>query len=43
MQLLGTIVMSEETYSVALVQEEGNPQKTAVKKDEIFFGTSTKP
>ncbi len=36
MQLLGTIVMSDDKYSVALVQEEGS-QKTAVKKDESFF------
>lgn len=35
-QLLGTIVMSDEKYSVALVQEEGS-QKTAVKKEDSFF------
>ncbi len=37
-QLLGTIVMSDEKYSVALVAEDGSPQKVAVKKDEGFLG-----
>lgn len=36
LQLLGTIVMTDDKYSVALLQEEGNPVKTAVKKDELF-------
>jgi len=36
-QLLGTIVMTDERFSVALVQEDGNPLKLGVKKDEIFF------
>ncbi|MBY0372119.1 hypothetical protein K2X33_15665 [bacterium] len=36
-QLLGTIVMTDDKFSVALVQEDGNAQKTAVKKDELFF------
>jgi general secretion pathway protein C len=36
-QLLGTIVMSDDKYSVALVQEEGSPLKVGVKKDERFF------
>jgi len=35
--LLGTIVMSDDKLSVALVQEEGNTAKTAVKKDDVFF------
>ncbi|MCB0417214.1 MAG: hypothetical protein H6617_02350 [Bdellovibrionaceae bacterium] len=35
--LLGTIVMKSEEYSVALVQEGGNPESVAVKKDETFF------
>jgi type II secretory pathway component PulC len=35
-QLLGTIVMSDDKYSVALVQEEGSPLKVGVKKDESF-------
>lgn len=37
-QLLGTIVMTDDKYSVALVQEDNNPQKIGVKKDEYFFG-----
>lgn len=36
-QLLGTIVMNDDKFSVALLQEDGNPQKIAVKKDEGFF------
>ncbi len=36
-QLLGTIVMNDENLSVALLQEEGNATKIAVKKDESFF------
>ncbi len=36
-QLLGTIVMNDEALSVALLQEEGNATKIAVKKDEAFF------
>jgi len=35
--LLGTIVMNDDWLSVALVQEEGNPLKIGVKKDEFFF------
>ncbi len=37
LMLLGTIVMNDERFSVALVQEEGNPTKHAVKKDEFFL------
>lgn len=37
LQLLGTIVMNDEAHSVALIQEEGNPLKLAVKKDETFL------
>jgi general secretion pathway protein C len=37
-QILGTIVMSDERYSVALIQEEGAAQKTAVRKDDFFSG-----
>lgn len=33
--ILGTIVMSDEKFSVALLQEEGG-QKFGVKKDEVF-------
>ncbi len=36
-ELLGTIVMSDERYSTALVQEQGSLSKIAVKKDEWFF------
>ncbi|MBI1861019.1 MAG: PDZ domain-containing protein [Deltaproteobacteria bacterium] len=35
--LHGTIVTSSDTFSVALVQEEGKADKLAVKKDDIFF------
>jgi len=35
--LHGTIVMGDDKLSVALVQEEGNPQKLGVRKDETFF------
>lgn len=35
--LLGTIVMGDERYSTALVQEDGNAQKIGVKKGERFF------
>jgi len=34
--LLGTIVMNDEGLSVALIQEEGNATKFAVKKEESF-------
>lgn len=36
LQLLGTIVMSEEKFSVALVQEEGAPAKEAVRQGDNF-------
>jgi general secretion pathway protein C len=36
-QLLGTIVMNDENFSVALLQEDGNPTKIGVKKDDVFF------
>lgn len=35
--LLGTIVMGDDTHSVALIQEEGGSQKIGVKKGESFF------
>jgi len=35
--LLGTIVMNDESLSVALVENQGTSQKQAVKKDELFF------
>lgn len=35
--LLGTIVMNEDRFSVALLQEEGNVTKIAVRKDDFFF------
>ena len=35
-KLLGTIVMTNEDLSVALIEEEGKGAKTAVKKDELF-------
>ena len=35
--LLGTIVMNDESLSVALVENQGSNQKQAVKKDELFF------
>lgn len=37
MQLLGTLVTSDDRFSVALLQEEGSPNKTAVRKDDVFF------
>ena len=37
MQLLGTIVMNDDKYSVALIQDEGGKDKIAVKKDDVFF------
>jgi general secretion pathway protein C len=36
LKLLGTIVMTNEDLSVALIEEEGKPNKFAVKKDEAF-------
>lgn len=39
--LLGTIVMRDDRYSVALVQEGGNAQSVAVKKDDSFFNKYT--
>lgn len=36
LKLLGTIVMTNEDLSVALLEEEGSPAKIAVKKDEVF-------
>ncbi len=36
LKLLGTIVMTNEDLSVALLEEEGRPTKFAVKKDEVF-------
>jgi type II secretion system protein C len=35
-QLLGTIVMNDEQLSVALLQDDNNPVKMAVRKDEAF-------
>lgn len=35
--LLGTIVMSDESLSVALIENPSSNQKLAVKKDELFF------
>lgn len=35
-KLLGTIVMTNDDLSVALIEEEGKPSKVAVKKDEVF-------
>jgi type II secretion system protein C len=35
--LLGTIVMNDESLSVALVENQGTNQKQAIKKDELFF------
>lgn len=35
--LLGTIVMSDESLSVALIENPGANEKVAVKKDELFF------
>lgn len=35
--LLGTIVMNEDRFSVALLQEEGNATKIAVRKDDLFL------
>ncbi|NBX81997.1 PDZ domain-containing protein [bacterium] len=37
MNLLGTIVMNDESLSVALVENQATSQKQAVKKDELFF------
>jgi general secretion pathway protein C len=39
--LHGTIVTNDDSHSVALVQEEGNPAKIAVKKDDLFFDKFT--
>lgn len=36
-KLLGTIVMNDETLSVALVEGSSPNQKQAVKKNEVFF------
>ncbi len=36
LKLLGTIVMTNEDLSVALLEEEGKSNKFAVKKDELF-------
>jgi general secretion pathway protein C len=36
-QLLGTIVMNDDVHSVALLQDENNPVKIAVSKNEVFF------
>jgi type II secretion system protein C len=36
LQLMGTIVMNDERLSVALLQDESNPVKLAVRKDELF-------
>jgi general secretion pathway protein C len=36
LQLMGTLVTNDDRFSVALVQEEGNPVRIAVKKDEFF-------
>jgi len=35
--LLGTIVMNDESLSVALIENPSSNQKLAVKKDELFF------
>lgn len=35
--LHGTIVTNSDAHSVALVQEEGKTDKTAVRKDDLFF------
>ncbi len=37
LELLGTIVMKNEDYSVALVQEGGNPEAVAVKREDNFL------
>jgi general secretion pathway protein C len=37
LRLHGTIVMHDESLSVALVEEDGNPNKIGVRKDETFF------
>jgi type II secretion system protein C len=37
LNLLGTIVMNDESLSVALVEDQGGGRKLAVKKDEVFF------
>ena len=36
--LHGTLVTNDDNFSVALIQEEGKPDKIAVKKDDVFFG-----
>ena len=36
LQLMGTIVMRDEGLSVALIQDDTNQSKYAVKKDELF-------
>ena len=36
-QLLGTIVMSDEQLSVALMQDDTSSQRIGVKKDDSFF------
>lgn len=36
LQLLGSIVMSDDRFSVALLQDEGSGTKYGVKKDELF-------
>lgn len=36
LQLMGTIVMTDDKFSVALLQDEGGAQKFGVKKDELF-------
>ncbi|NBT58585.1 hypothetical protein EBT16_07360, partial [bacterium] len=36
LSLLGTIVMNDESLSVALIENQANSQKQAVKKDELF-------
>lgn len=37
-KLLGTIVMTDDQYSVALLEEEGGNEKYGVRKDETFGG-----
>lgn len=37
-KLLGTIVMTDDQYSVALLEEEGGSEKYGVRKDETFGG-----
>jgi general secretion pathway protein C len=38
LRLLGTIVMTDDQYSVALIEEEGTNEKYGVRKDETFGG-----